>query len=75
MEPTTPDDPTWQDQASGASALITCECNYALQGSSPQCDFDRTEERNYSVPTPNLRETCRRGKNLCDDSCERVFRN
>jgi len=68
---TTPDDPTWLDEAPANTAKFVCSCDYVLQGSNPLCDFDRTDEETYTLETDNVPQTCRRGKDLCNDFCPR----
>lgn len=71
MDAATPDDPTWLDQAPSSTAKFVCSCDYVLQGSNPLCDFDRTDEESYTIETDNVPQTCRRGKDLCNDFCAR----
>ena len=64
-------DPDLKEPAEGPLAKIVCSCDYALSGSDPLCDLDKSEDKTSYIPAPNLHDTCARGKNLCDEVCLR----
>lgn len=61
--------PGLEDDPIGASVTITCGCDYALQGSDPLCDLERTEEFTSTEGSDDPLAACRPGKTLCAVRC------
>ena len=62
-------DPDLSDAENGTLSKIVCTCDYVLSGSDPRCDFDKSLDQTTYLNTLNLRQTCARGKDLCDSIC------
>jgi len=73
--PPSDDAPLQLDEQEGPVVRVVCTCDYSLSGSSPLCDFDRTEEQTSLIPTPDVNATCREGNSLCDPICQKNVTN
>jgi len=55
------------------SVSIACSCDYALKGSDPLCETNRTQEFTFTEPTDSAATACRPNKSLCATRCPKTL--